>query len=382
MKKAVVIGAGISGCTVARALAEKGYKVTVFEKRNHIGGNAYECFDEHGIRIHKYGSHIFHTNEQRVYDFLSRFTEWYPYEHKVLGLIDKKFVPIPFNFTSLEALFDKKESDYLKEKLTRVFEGKEKVSVLDLLNADDDKIKDFGQFVFDKVFVNYTAKQWGVPIEQVDKSVINRVPVILGYDDRYFQDKFQVMPLLGFTDMINNMLNHKNIKVKLNFDAKKLFSFRNGKVYKGSFPYFGKVIITAAIDEMLNYVHGVLPYRSLEFEFTNYNQPDFQAAAVVNYPNDEKFTRITEFKKLTNQIADTTTVAREYPMTYDIKAEKGNIPYYVINNEKNNLMYSKYKAEIEGIKNVSLLGRLAEYKYYNMDNCVLKALELADKISV
>ena len=380
MKKAIVIGAGISGCTVARKLAENGYKVKIYEKRNHIGGNAYECFDEHGIRIHKYGSHIFHTNEEEVMNFLSRFTDWYDYEHRVLGKIKGEFVPIPFNFTSLEKLFSPEKSKEIKEKLEKEFEGKEKVSVLDLLNSKDKTINEFGKFVYENVFVHYTAKQWGIPIEEVDTSVINRVPVVLGYDDRYFHDKFQVMPKLGFTDLMNNMLNHKNIKVILNTDASKFIKIKNDKVTFKNLRAKDKLIITGAIDELLGYKFGVLPYRSLEFEFENIKSENFQGSAVVNYPNEEKFTRITEFKKLTMQMADSTTIAREYPMDYDINGKKGNIPYYVINNVKNNELYEKYKNYLKENQNIELLGRLAEYKYYNMDNCVLKALELANRI--
>lgn len=380
----IVVGAGFSGATAARELAEKfGKKVLVIDKRSHIGGNMYESQDTNGVSVHWYGPHIFHTNSEEVFKYLNRFSNWYPYEHRVLGRIDGKLVPIPFNFRSIDMLFSKKQADYIKEKLHSDFLEKYKVSVLDLMNHPDKEIKEFGKFVFDKVFVNYTAKQWGTAPENVDKSVINRVPVVLGYDDRYFQDKYQYMPEKGFTYIFRNMLNYPNISVRLNCNAIDILdlNMETKEISVDGKKFTGPVVFTGAIDELLGYIFGSLPYRSLDLVFEQKKCTTFQSAAVVNYPNEENFTRITEFKYLTHQnIENTTTILKEYPMQYDPNSKKGNIPYYTIENPANLLKYQKYADAAKTFKNLLLCGRLAEYKYYNMDAAVKRALELVEKI--
>lgn len=376
----IIVGAGFAGATLANKFASDGRKVLVLEKRSHIGGNMYEETLKNGVRIHKYGPHIFHTNNERVFDYLSNFTSWYFYEHKVLGKIDGKLVPIPFNFKSLELLFTNEQSKIIKDKLLVSYPNQTKVSILDLINNKDNDIRMFGKYVYEKVFVHYTAKQWNIPIKDVDSSVINRVPVILGYDDRYFQDKYQYMPKEGYTVLFEKMLNNSNIDIRLNIDTKVLTVNNDKKLIYNNKEYNGKVIYTGAIDEFLNYEYGPLPYRSVDMAFENYKCNYYQPTAVVNYPNEEKFTRITEFKYLTNQLVDNyTTILKEYPLQYDYK-NTASIPYYAIINEKNLKLYNKYLEDCKKIPNLYLCGRLAEYKYYNMDSIVEKALLLYDKI--
>lgn len=379
MYDCIVIGAGVAGLCVARSLADKGKKIHVIEKRNHIAGNCYECYDESGIRIHKYGPHIFHTSIKEVMDYLQKFSDFYPYKHKVVGLIDGKLVPIPFNFTSLYALYEKELADKLVAKLTRSFD-KEKVSILELLDSPDEDIKKFGEFVYEKVFVHYTAKQWGIPISEVDTSVINRVPVVLGYEDGYFADTYQYMPSDGFTVLFENMANHPNISIELGVNAVDVMDFKDDGVYFKGEKVTCPVIHTGAIDELLGYRFGVLPYRSLNLVFESYEQESFQPASVVNYPNSEDFTRITEFKYLTRQSAPSTTILKEYPAKYDAFSKTGNTPYYSIENKQNRAKHDEYANYLKKYGNVYLLGRLAEYKYYNIDACVKRALEVAEQI--
>ena len=379
----LIVGAGFAGAVVARKAAEQGKKVLIVEKRPQIGGNMYECFDENGVRIHLYGPHIFHTSNQEVFEFLKQYSDFYPYEHKVIGRIDGKLVPIPFNFTSLEMLFEKEKADEIKQKLKATYPNEEKVSILDLIKQEDPIIKEFGEFVFEKVFAHYTAKQWGIPVEEVDKSVINRVPVVLGYDDRYFKDTIQYMPTEGFTKLFENMLNHENIKVMLNKNITEMLTldFENKKIYIDGVEFTKPIIFTGAVDELLDFKYGRLPYRSLDLVFERYDTTYFQTNSVVNYPNEENFTRITEFKYLTRQeVENKTTILKEYPLKYDANNKKCLDPYYPINNEENNNMYYKYQQEVEQFKNIYLVGRLAEYKYYNMDAVIARALEISKEI--
>lgn len=376
----IVIGAGFSGATIAREKANQGKKVLVIDKREHVGGNMYEKIDSNGVQIHLYGPHIFHTNIQEVFEYLKNFGSFYKYEHKVLGKINEELVPIPFNYTSLEKLFKKEESDLIKNNLSKEFPECDKVSILDLINSENKIVKEFGQFVYKNVFENYTAKQWGIPIEKIDKSVINRVPVVLGYDDRYFGDKYQYMPEGGFNTIFENMLKHDNITVELKTNSKDKIKLdiENEKVYWENEEFDGEIYYTGAIDELLGYKYGFLPYRTLELRFEQYNKTHYQINSVVNYPNDEEFTRITEFKYLTKQeLENHTTILKEFSANYDINNKKFADPYYPIINEKNMEIYNKYKDEILKFKNIKLCGRLAEYKYYNMDAVIAKALQMS-----
>lgn len=376
----IIIGTGFAGSTLARKFSEVGKKVLIYEKRNHIAGNMYEETLDNGVRVHKYGPHIFHTNNKDVFEFLKKYSEWCFYEHKVLGKINDKLVPIPFNFRSLELLFDQQEADEIKIKLKKEYSDLEKVSILDLIYSKDSKIKEFGQFVYKNVFENYTAKQWNIPVEKIDTSVINRVPVILGYDDRYFQDQYQYMPKDGYTKLFENMLDHPNISIKLSTNALAEISIKENKIYHLGELFEGPVIFSGAIDELFNYQFGALPYRSLNLVFENYDMNYYQPYAVVNYPNEEKFTRITELKYLSDQLLNkTTTILKEYPQNYDYK-DSNSIPYYAILNEKNYAQYNQYLGLANQVSNLYLCGRLAEYKYYNMDAVIERAFHLYDEI--
>ena len=377
MKKVVVVGAGFAGATISRKLADAGYKVDIYEKRDHIGGNAYDYLDKSNSYVHKYGPHIFHTNNDDVFDFLSKYTNWFKYEHKVLGYIDGQFVPIPFSLKSMEKLFSSEKAKELKEKLINKYGENTKVTISELKKNNNSDLSELADYVYNKVFLNYTKKQWELLPEQLGEGVTGRVPVYISYDEKYFQDKYQYMPTDGYTSLFEKMLDHENIKIHLNSDAIKMIEIKDDKiVFEGD--HDSLVIFTGCIDELFDYKFGDLDYRSLKFDFENINEKSFQDAAVVNYPNDNDFTRITEFKKFTVEEceSDNTTIVREYPCKY----ERGMIPYYPIPLKECEEKYKKYYDESKKINNLYLIGRLAEYKYYNMDLVIKSALDLAEKI--
>lgn len=380
MYDSIVVGCGFAGAVIAREQAENGKKVLIVDKRNHIGGNCYDAFDEHGILIHQYGPHIFHTNSKKVYDYLSRFTKWYDYQHKVVGNVNGKIMPIPFNLNTLEMVYGVEKGKELKEKLVKTYGENKKVPILELKNNEDKEIQEIAQFVYENIFLKYTMKQWGQTPEEVDASVTARVPVLLSYDNRYFQDTYQGMPLEGYTKLFENMLQHENITIRLNTNAGELLELKeDGKTFWENEEFTGSIIYTGAIDELFHCKYGRLPYRSLEFHLEYYKKEWYQSYGVVNYTVSEEYTRITEFKYLTGQKKEDTTVVKEYPKPY-IDPEK-QIPYYAIINKENLGLYQTYKDLLQNTPNVYLLGRLAEYKYYNIDAIVEKALELSEKIN-
>ena len=376
----IVVGAGFAGATIANLLADNHKRVLIVEKRSQIGGNMFDYYDENGVLVHKYGPHIFHTSNGDVFDYLKKFGEFVPYQHKVLANVDGILVPVPFNFTSLEILYKDKAKE-IEEKLLVKFPNQKRVSVLELLNDSDPEIKEFGQFVFDKVFVYYTAKQWGITPDKVDKSVINRVPVVIGYEDTYFSDTYQYMPKDGFTSLFNNMLNSEYIDIMLDTSATDVLTFKDGKIYFEGELFEGKVVYTGAIDELFGYRFGPLPYRSLNLVFENHDVTYYQNNSVINYTTSEDFTRITEFKYLSNQdIEGYTTILKEYSLSYDETNYLELCPYYPIQNEHNFKLYQRYKLLLEDYPQVFLCGRLAEYKYYNMDAVIACAFDVAKKL--
>ena len=378
MFDSVIIGAGVAGCVAARDLAESGRKVLVLEQRDHIGGNCYDEKDEHGILIHKYGPHIFHTKEQKAYDYLSRFTDWYEFGHEVVANVHGKLIPVPFNLNTLHMVYEQEKADALEKKLIDAFGLESRVPILKLREHEDPEIREIADYVYENIFLHYTMKQWGQTPEQIDPAVTGRVPVLISHDNRYFQEPWQGMPLHGYTLMFEKMLDHENITVEIGVDARSRVTFSEGSVSLDGQAFTGDVIYTGPLDELFDCRFGRLPYRSLRFDFEYYDKPDYQGHSVVNYTVSEDFTRITEFKYLTGQKADGTTIVKEYPFAYTGAA--GEIPYYSIANEANQKLYEQYRGLVEHIPNVWLLGRLAEYKYYNIDAMVLKALELTDKI--
>lgn len=381
MYDSIVIGCGFAGAVAARELAEqKGERVLIIESRDHIGGNCYDKKDEYGILIHQYGPHIFHTNSKRVYEYLSRFTKWYEFDHEVVGKIHGRELPIPFNLNSLEMVYGDR-APALEKKLVERFGEGARVPILELMNHEDDDLKEIAAYVYENVFLKYTMKQWGKSPKDIDPAVSGRVPVLLSRDNRYFQDTYQGIPLEGYTAVFEKLLAHDGIDVRLGCQGKDVLRLDPDgeiKIYFEGEPFTGKVIFTGALDEFFDCCYGRLPYRSLDFKFEHYDKPFYQSHGVVNYTVSEDFTRITEFKYLSGQMdAEDTTIVKEYPMAYT--GGQGQIPYYAINNAENDALYEKYKGIVDHIPGFYLLGRLAEYKYYNIDAIIDRALDLAER---
>ena len=355
----LIVGCGISGAAIARILADKGEQVVIIDSKNHIGGNIYDYYED-GICVHKYGTHIFHTSNKEVYDFISRFCQWYPYQHKVLGLIDGQCVPIPFNLNSLHAVFPKSVADVIEQKLLDNFGLNVKVPILELRKKNDKDLQFLAQYIYEKIFLEYTLKQWGKKPEEIDPSVSGRVPVYVSRDDRYFQDKYQGIPIGGYTAMVQKMLNHPNITVKLNTPFDKSMTY-NRLFWSGS------------IDEFFDYKYGQLPYRSERFEFIKFPFARFQDVAVVNYPCNYDWTRIGEYKWFLNDQSDKTIVSYEYPEKFEIGK---NERYYPIANDETAELYQKYMGLAKSVPNVYFCGRLGDYKYYDMDKAVARSIEL------
>lgn len=385
---AIVVGCGFAGAVVARQLANKGdKKVLIIEKRDHIAGNMYDEYDEAGILIHKYGPHIFHTSSKLAADFVKKYTKTIPYEHRVKADIHGTYIPVPFNKTSMEIAFGAERANELTHKLIKKFGDEVKVTINELRSQDDKDLSEVADYVYENVFLHYTEKQWGLTPEEVDPSVTARVPVFLSRDDRYFQDRYQFMPKDGYTKLFENILDHKNITIVLNTEAESVF----GLEFEGTgeddkltgmtiqFERFdGPIIFTGPLDELFLGRFGRLPYRSLDFKFETLDKEYEFPCGTINYTVSEDYTRITEYKHLTGQKADKTTIMKEYSRSYD--DPKTQIPYYAIINEKNNEHYNKYKNLVDSMPNFYAIGRLAEYKYYNMDQIIEKAILLADEI--
>lgn len=382
MYDAVVIGSGIAGAATARVLAEEqGKQVLVLERRPHIGGNCYDREDEYGILIHQYGPHIFHTGDEEVYAWLSRFTDWYEFGHEVVARVGERLIPVPFNLNTLKMVYGEEKGESLAGKLTDTFGAGARVPILKLREQTDPEIQAIADFVYENIFLKYTMKQWGQKPEEIDPAVTGRVPVVISYDNRYFGDKYQGMPRDGYTPMFEKILAHPGIEVRTGTDAREILELREeeGKVYLEGREFDGAVIYTGAADELFGCRYGRLPYRSLRFDFEHYRIPDYQGHSVVNYTVSEEFTRITEFKHLTGQKAEGTTIVKEYPFAYT--GAEGEIPYYAILNEENLALYQRYAALAEKFPDFYLLGRLAEYKYYNIDAMAARALGLARSLA-
>lgn len=385
---AIVVGSGFAGSVMARELAERaGMRVLVIEKRQHIGGNMYDELDEAGVLVHRFGPHIFHTNDVRAFDYLCRFTKWRHYQHEVLADWHGTYLPVPFNLNSLEIAFGKeKAAPYAKHLIDTFGEGRQ-VTITELREHDDPLLAEVADFVYENVFLRYTQKQWGVTPDEVDPSVIARVPVRISRDNRYFQDVYQGVPAAGYTPLFEAMLSHENITVCLGTEAESVFGldFASGAedaplsaILVKDVPFTGPIVYTGPLDELFLARFGRLPYRSLEFSYETREEPHVLPCATVNYTVSEEFTRATEFTYLTGQDCACTTIMREFPCAYEGPAKQ--TPYYAIINDENNAHYARYRSLTEPLANFYPLGRLAEYRYYNMDVIVSRALALADRL--
>ncbi|MGC2238524.1 MAG: UDP-galactopyranose mutase [Pyrinomonadaceae bacterium] len=356
----LIVGAGFAGSVLAERLANgSNKKVLICDRRPHIGGNAYDFYNDEGILIHKYGPHIFHTNSKDVFDYLGRFTEWREYQHRVLANVDGMLVPMPINLDTINKLYGLNLTAFEVED----FFKKHAESCENIRTSEDVVVSKVGRELYEKFFKNYTRKQWGLDPSELDASVTARVPTRTNRDDRYFTDSFQAMPKHGYTRMFEKMLDSPNIKIMLNCDYREI---ANQIQYK-------EMIYTGPVDAFFNYAYGKLPYRSLEFKHETHDAEQFQAAPVVNYPNDQAYTRITEFKYLTGQEHKKTSIVYEYP-------QANGDPYYPIPRKENAEIYAKYKKLADAREDVHFVGRLATYKYYNMDQIVAQALTTYGKI--
>lgn len=378
---ALVVGAGFAGATIARELAERGgRRVLVLEQRPHIGGNAYDHVDEAGVLVHRYGPHIFHTTDQRVFDHLSRFTAWNGYAHEVLADVHGTYLPVPFNKVSMRLAFGPERGEQLIAKMVARFGDGAKVSINALREEADPDLAEVADYVYENVFLHYTLKQWGTTPDKIDASVTARVPVFLSEDCRYFQDPFQGLPTDGYTALIGRLLDHPGIAVRTGIDARTVLDLATpGVVSVAGRPFGGTVVYTGPLDELFDCRFGRLPYRSLDFVFETYQQDHYQRCGTINYTVSEDYTRVTEFKYLTRQeLPGRTTIVREYSKDYEPDA--GMDPYYPVLDAEHLALHARYVALTQELPDFHPIGRLAEYRYYNMDATVAKALQLADRL--
>ena len=356
----LIVGAGFAGSVLAERLAADGdTKVLIIDKRPHVAGNAYDHYDDHGVLVHRYGPHIFHTNSRDIFDYLGRFTEWRPYQHRVLASVDGQMVPIPINLDTINTLYGMNLTSIQVEAfLASLAENRVPVRT-----SEDVVVNKVGRELYEKFFRGYTRKMWGLDPSELNSSVTARIPTRTNRDDRYFTDTYQAMPLHGYTRMFERMLAHPNIKVMLNTDYREVADFvpHRSMIYSGP------------VDAFFDYRFGKLPYRSIEFQHQTLPQEQFQRVGTVNFPNDHAYTRVTEFKHLTGQKHQHTSLVYEYPCA------EGD-PYYPVPKPENDELYAKYKQLADEAANVHFVGRLATYKYYNMDQVVAQALTLYKRI--
>lgn len=357
----LIVGAGFAGSVVAERMARSGKKVLVVDRRDHVGGNAYDHYNADGLLVHRYGPHIFHTNSEQVFQYLSQFTLWRSYEHKVLASVDGKLVPVPINRDTVNILYN---LSLTSDEEVESFFASKAVARSSIKTSEDVVVSKVGRDLYEKLFRNYTRKQWGIDPSQLDAQVTARIPVRTNTDDRYFTDEYQAMPKHGYTQMFENMLDHDNIQLVLGTDYRNILK---NVAYR-------EIIYSGPIDEFFDYRFGQLPYRSLRFEHETLGMDYLQPVAVVNYPNDHAYTRITEFKHLTGQSHRQTSIVYEYP------SREGD-PYYPVPTPENAALYKRYAELAAANKKVHFVGRLATYKYYNMDQVVAQALTLCKRLT-
>lgn len=370
----LVVGCGLTGSVVARSMAERGKHVEIWERRAHIGGNMYDYVDEHGFLVQKYGPHTFHTKKKDLYDYMCRFERWKDYKLTCGAVWDGKYTPTPFNFTTIDAFYPPEQAASLREKLQNVFEGREFATVVEVLEHPDPDIRAYAEYLFQNDYAPYTAKQWGVSPSEIDPSVLKRVPLRFSYDEGYFDDPYQAMPVHSFARFFENLLDHPNITVKLGVEALDWLSVRDNVLWLDRTEVSFPVVYTGALDELFGCVFGRLPYRSLRFEWKYTERDSVQLAPVVAYPQEKDYTRITEYKKLPIQNGPGSSYAVEYPLPYQEGAYME--PYYPVLTEASQKQYAQYRELADQIPNLVCCGRLADFKYYNMDQALKQALLL------
>lgn len=375
--KYYIVGSGIVGAVLAAELAKKGHTVQVSERRAHAGGNVYDYDDEYGIHVHHYGPHIFHTNDDEVYRYVSDNCELKDFNLVCGSVMDGKCVPTSFDFSSVDTFFPE-EAEEIKAHIKAEFGDRASATVLEMLESHDSYVRRFADFLYEKDYKPYTAKQWGIDPEKVDRQIFKRVPILFSYGSKYFSDKYQAMPVKGYMEFIENLLKTPGIELRLNEEALNRFSIRDNQVMDGGKPLDGVLIFTGALDELFGCKHGKLPYRSLRFAWKHEDIDSFQDMPVVAYPQAEGFTRITEYKKLPVQEVRGTTYAVEYPLPY--KQGEAMEPYYPVLTEESQELFQKYYEEAKQVKGLAFAGRLAEFKYYNMDQAIRRALDLAREL--
>ncbi len=385
MDRIIIVGAGFSGSILARKIAEEcGRRVEIIEKRPHIGGNMYDEYDKYGILIQRYGPHFLNTNKYWIIEYLSRYAKMFPHDTHLLSFIDGKYIQLPFNFRTMQQLVGAKKSEALLAKLRERFGRRDRVPIFELVESDDKDVRAYGNLLFEKAYRTYTAKQWGLEPEQIDRSVLERVPMAMSFDARYLNKDFQYLPKKGYTEIFRNLLNHKNIEVTLNTDALAHIRFDEKNhiiTYDGEAVEL--LVFTGNIDELFGLKYGRLPYRSLDIRYTYQNKKSILPEEIVSYPQAPGYTRSTEYKKFTyglNQDIPVSMIATEYPLEYDPNDEKANIPYYPVLTEDSRKRYDRYLTEACGYGNIVLCGRLAEFKYYNMDVCIEHAFSKFEEI--
>lgn len=375
--KYYVIGSGIVGAVIAHELAVRGNEVGVWERREHTGGNVYDLIDEHGIHVHLYGPHIFHTKIERVWKYVSKHCKLNDYNLVCGSVIDGKCVPTSFDYTSIDVFFPQ-EAAIIKKHINDVFGVRKSATILEMLNCDDLYVKKYAQFLYDKDYAPYTAKQWGIEASEVDKEIFKRVPVLFSYGSKYFDDSHQAIPERGYMEFINNLLSNKLINVQTRKEAMEHLCIKDKSIYIDGKNADGIVIYTGPIDELFGCIYGRLPYRSLRFEWKYEEINSFQDMPVVAYPQADGYTRITEYKKLPYQDVKGTTYAIEYPLPYN--SGEQHEPYYPVLTEKSNALFARYEALAKDVEGLICCGRLADFKYYNMDTAIERALNVVEEI--
>ncbi len=372
----LVVGCGLTGAVIARHLADRGSHVTIWERRNHIGGNMYDYYDENEILVHKYGPHVFHTNSDDEANYMKSYGDWVDFPIKCRVDMLGKVTPSPFNFKTIDDYYPESEASIIKSELLRTYPNRDKVTIVEMLESENAIVRGYADFLFKHDYSLYTAKQWGMQPDEVDPSILRRVPILLSYKDGYFDDKWQMVPLNGYTDWFKNLLDHKNIELKLGVEALDHIEIKETDIYLDKSLYNGIVIYTGPIDELFGKKFGPLPYRSLEFVWKTEKVYRFLEAPLVAYPEAKDYTRITEYNHFPQKKnRDVTSLAYEYPLMYREGVEME--PYYPLLTADSMKLYEMYDSESKLVKQLVTAGRLAKYKYYNMNQALQAALEVA-----